>query len=825
MQTKSERKIIPSTIFIIILTNIFILCIYEIVSIPLSYEIYIKQNKTLYENQVSSINREISDMIEDKASSVISVLSDDHIDQLSSAGKDIKEKPVYNELVNALSRIQSSDKSFDCVWFYSKLFEYSVISDGSVFTSPEKIAKYSPWYSTMVFNTSSGKKDTWISPVNTGGNDKNVISIISSVMNRDSNIIGYIGIDIPLNNLQNELTSINIPKNLYLYIVDSNNTLVYEPTSSVEYSGMLADNNDASVRDAKMYSDSRQTYFERCKTETFNGYYIKSFEPQTKWNIVLFIDTASADNEFFTFTIKNAVLLFSIIIVINILSGLIIQRLFIGMNDIPNAIYHIKKGDYGYRINSKSKNEIGSLANSVDNLAEFLNDKIGTLENSAYKDALTGIPNRQKLEKFMQEYIDSSIEEPVRFSVVCINIDNMKWYNDSFGHDFGDAILKLFAHKLENVAEKYGICGRIENDTFAMIVKYNESDEVSIAIQKLRANFINKISIVGNDIYLKFKIGVASFPSDCKSPKALLNAAVCAVNYAIKNNISEVTYYNDNISKSAHKHILMSKMIGSAIETGEFYLQYQPIIASDGEFVGIEVFSRWYNSALGNVQPNKFFPVAEEGGYIIPLSDWILYSACAFHKKICEISGKNDLILSMNISHAQLKQSSFADTLKGKLGIINIAPSLLQFEISENTLCELRERSSNVINDIASLGIRIAFDHFGTGFSSLSNIRHFNVSAIKLDRSVIQEVPDTMEAEILKTSCDFCHTFGIAVIATGVENSQHLKNIRPYDVDLLQGFYISVPLSESDMIEFAHRYAHKKFVLPEYDSMPDSDYN
>ena len=82
-----------------------------------------------------------------------------------------------------------------------------------------------------------------------------------------------------------------------------------------------------------------------------------------------------------------------------------------------------------------------------------------------------------------------------------------------------------------------------------------------------------------------------------------------------------------------------------------------------------------------------------------------------------------------------------------------------------------------------------------------------------------------MEAEILKTSCDFCHTFGIAVIATGVENSQHLKNIRPYDVDLLQGFYISVPLSESDMIEFAHRYAHKKFVLPEYDSMPDSDYN
>lgn len=825
MRNKSERKILSSTIFTLILTNLFILCLYEVIAIPLSYDVYIKQNKTLYENQSSSINREISDMINDKALSVQSVLSYENIEQISSAGKDIKDTPIFNELVKTLSRINSADKSSDCVWFYSKLYEYSVVSDGSLFTAPEKIAKYSPWYSTMVFNTSSGQKDVWISPVNAGVNDKSVISIVSSVTDNSDNIIGYIGMDVPLNNLQNALTTIDIPENLYLYIVDSNNTLVYEPTSSTKYSNLIADNNNASVRDARIYSDSRQSSFERCKTETFNGYYIKNFEPQTKWNIVLFVDTASADEDFLIFTFKNTILLLTIVILINIVSGLIIQRQFMGIEDISNAIYHIKNGDYGYKINSKSKNEIGSLANSVDNLSDFLNDKIGTLENSAYKDALTGIPNRQKLEKFIQEYIDSAIDQPVRFSVICVNIDNMKWYNDSFGRDFGDAMLKLFAHKLENVAEKYGICGRVENDTFAMIVKYGESDEVTIAIQKLRASFINKISIVGNDIYLKFKIGVASFPADGKTPKALISEAICAVNYATKNNIYDIAYFNDNISKFAHKHVLMSKMIGSAIESGEFYLQYQPIIASNGEFVGIEAFSRWYNSALGNIQPDEFFPVAEESGYIIPLSDWILYSACAFHKKICEISGKNDLILSMNISQAQLKQSSFADTLKGKIGIININPSLLQFEISENTLCELRERSSNVINDITSLGIRVAFDHFGKGFSSLSNIHYFNVSAIKLDRSVAQEVPDTMQTEILKTSCDFCHTFGIAVIATGIENSQHLKNLRPYGVDLLQGFYISVPLSESDMIEFAHRYAHKKFVLPEYDNIPDSDYN
>ncbi|MGJ7922688.1 sensor domain-containing protein [Neobacillus sp. LXY-4] len=428
-------------------------------------------------------------------------------------------------------------------------------------------------------------------------------------------------------------------------------------------------------------------------------------------------------------------------------------------------------------------------------------EHLNTIQKMAYYDSLTGLPNRHYFTEEFNRLIDEAGSKHKRAALLYLDLDRLKMVNDNLGHLAGDKLLQMTSCRFKEVIKERGFISRLGGDEFTVIVQFFESIEEVIAIaDDIITSFVEPFGIEGSSIQSKVSIGIALFPEHGDSYKGLIQAADNAMFHAKRLGGNQYKIFNSAYSSHSKKLFEFENDFSRAIENQEFFLVYQPKFDADIHTIrGVEALLRWNHSQKGEISPGDFIPMAEATGLIVPLGEWVLREACR-QAKAWEASGFAPFRIAVNVSALQFQQTNFPDKVSEILAENDLDPNWLEIEIPEGTLMEENEVVHFGVSRLKEMGIHIALDHFGTGYSSFKYLKQFPLHTLKIDRSFIERVHlHKQRAAIVQAIIQLGQGLGIQVVAEGVETADELAFLQNQGIDEVQGYYISKPLPPAQL--------------------------
>ncbi|WP_186576790.1 sensor domain-containing protein [Aquibacillus kalidii] len=416
----------------------------------------------------------------------------------------------------------------------------------------------------------------------------------------------------------------------------------------------------------------------------------------------------------------------------------------------------------------------------------------------AYHDPLTELPNRTKFTVDIDELIQhSNRDQP--FSIMLCDIDRLKYINDALGQYAGDQVLQTISNRLRSIIEPHGLLYRFGGDEFIAVIK--EPQEIVAELSERVGRAINKpIPIVGKEFFITSSIGMSTFYKDGITTEELISHASIAVHYGKVNGRNSRFFYSPKMNRMYNDLLLLEGEIRRALSSNEFVLHYQPKIdVETGRVIGMEALIRWFHKERGFIPPSKFIPLAEETGLITQLGEWVIREACYQHVK-WKKAGFDPMLIAVNVSAIELQRSDFAKKVHSIIEETGMDPEFLEIEITENSVMQNTEDCIETMNVLRTMGISLSIDDFGTGYSSFGYLRKFPINYLKIDQSFVKNaLKESSSGEIIKAMIQLAHTFGLKVVAEGVEDSEILLFIKEQNCDLYQGYYFSTPLDPLDI--------------------------
>jgi len=445
------------------------------------------------------------------------------------------------------------------------------------------------------------------------------------------------------------------------------------------------------------------------------------------------------------------------------------------------------RGDLTIRFTPKTKDEIGRLGISFNRMM----DKIKTLTQF---DPLTGLLNAYVLEKDVDSIIHNEIITD--FSLIMVSIDKFSMINDTYSYTTGDELLQQIAFRINTCCGDQHQIYRYKGDKFVLLC---QNDLLIRNINQLSHKIFDELSesyqINGKIINISVSIGTFVWDDNSRTEDPL-NAVTQAKNYAKYLGGNQVQIFDRRI----YQNILVMKSIQADILEGinqeQFYLVYQPLFdLNNDNLAEVEALIRWNHPDKGILYPDQFIDLAETTGSIIKIDMWVMETACKQLKKWKD-SGSSRVTVSVNLSSKTFETINFIPDLLELIQLYDIDPVLLQLEITERMLIRNVEESIKKLNHLRKMGIRVAIDDFGIGYSSLSYIVRLPIDSIKIDKSFVQNIGSSKEAEAIVSSIiNLCKTLNLNVIAEGIENQNELDYLRLNQCDIGQGYYFSKPVS------------------------------
>ncbi|WP_017727912.1 sensor domain-containing protein [Halalkalibacterium ligniniphilum] len=422
-----------------------------------------------------------------------------------------------------------------------------------------------------------------------------------------------------------------------------------------------------------------------------------------------------------------------------------------------------------------------------------------TIYNLAYHDTLTELPNRRLFMDRLRKEVQQAKHLQLQLGIMFIDVDKFKYINDSYGHETGDLTLIEVASRIRKCLRSSDVVARIGGDEFTILLSnISSTKEVEIVAQRIIESFREPIELEGKLLNLSCSIGISLFPSNGMGVDELLKRADIAL-YAVKEQgRNGFLFFHSEMEERSLERILLENELRKAIEQEQFYIEYQPKKnLSTGILIGMEALVRWDHPELGRISPNKFIPVAEETGLIIPLGEWVLRQGCQQNKD-WQNQGYPPLKLSINLSTLQFTQPNFSNKIKEILNDTGLEAKWLELEVTESIFADL-DNSVATLHEIRDLGVHISIDDFGTGYSSFGYIKHLPVDTLKIDASFIRDINLNKESyAIVKAIVDIAQTLNLNVIAEGVENQEQLLTLSENGCSQGQGFLFSKPLSKDE---------------------------
>jgi len=424
-----------------------------------------------------------------------------------------------------------------------------------------------------------------------------------------------------------------------------------------------------------------------------------------------------------------------------------------------------------------------------------------TVELLAYHDPLTGLPNRSLLFDRLGHAIAAARREQIKLYVLFIDLDAFKRINDSLGHAEGDVLLAEVAQRLRNATRSTDTVSRTGGDEFVILfTEIRTEDDLETAVNKIRAVFRAPFRLRDGDHAITASIGVAVYPDDALTEDELLKDADSAMYDAKQRGRNTVRRYRGTSLASTVRRVQLEVDLPRALRDMEFRIHYQPVVdARTLGIVGVEALLRWQHPSRGLLTPGAFLEAIEDSEYVKVIGEWVIREAST------QVSHWRErfnipLRLSINVSARQLLRNNFPRMLSGALRVADLPAEAVDLEITETTLVRDLEWASTVLAKVRELGAGIAIDDFGTGYNSLSYLKHFPVTALKIDRSFVGEIGvDAFDEAISSAVAALGKSLRMRVVAEGVETHKQLSSLRALGCDELQGFYFAPPL-EADRL-------------------------
>jgi len=418
----------------------------------------------------------------------------------------------------------------------------------------------------------------------------------------------------------------------------------------------------------------------------------------------------------------------------------------------------------------------------------------------AYHDELTGLPNRRYFHSELSKLFGDEQNQQDQ-ALLLIDLDRFKVINDTFGHSSGDALLKLVTERLKQCVRPEDMLARISGDEFMILLKEDcerATDLAELIIQQFKEPFM----INNNQIHTTASIGISLYSNDNQTNVEDFIVQVDAAMYKAKaQGKNGYVWYSPEMYKDSSEELLLENHLRKALEKNELSLYYQAQVNSKtGEIIGVEALIRWIHPEFGIIPPDKFIPIAERTGLIIPIGEWVIEEACRQNKKWLE-KGLPPIKVSVNLSTQQFLKRNLIEAVKDILDRTEIEPKYLELEITESMAMDYTY-AEQTIRQLRDLGVQISMDDFGTGYSSLSYLKRFFINCLKIDKSFVSDIlTDENDAKIVGTIISMAKGLGINVIAEGVEEREQLQFLSDQDCHDVQGYYYMKPKPAKEIEE------------------------
>lgn len=452
---------------------------------------------------------------------------------------------------------------------------------------------------------------------------------------------------------------------------------------------------------------------------------------------------------------------------------------------------------------SSIKNDADETMNYVGVFSDItsLKQAAERLEYQAHHHPLTGLPNRLLLYARLEHSIQYAKRENLHGAVLFIDLDNFKRINDSVGHNAGDKVLKEFATRLLEHSREVDTVSHVSGDEFVVVMqKIHSIDDAKTRAQDILISLQRPFHVDTFEFYLSASVGITEFSGQSTDIETLLKNADTAMYKAKEGGKNNYRLYTSELTDEAVEKVLLESHLRKALERNELVLYYQPQVAlPEGKIVAVEALIRWQHPEIGLVTPDKFIPLCEETGLIIPIGEWVLRTAC-LQLMAWREAGFELRRIAVNLSGKQLQLKNLPETVEQILLETGCPSGSLELEITEDFMMQQPEKSILLLQQIRALGVELSIDDFGTGHSSLNYLKRLPICRLKVDRSFVWDIHENPEGEaITKAIIAMGHSLNLQVTAEGVETPEQRIFLEKLHCNEAQGFLFSRPLSEDEV--------------------------
>jgi len=427
-------------------------------------------------------------------------------------------------------------------------------------------------------------------------------------------------------------------------------------------------------------------------------------------------------------------------------------------------------------------------------------------------DSLTGLPNRKLLDKKLKQIIKIEPADDNMFALLLVNLDRFKNINDSLGRKTGSEVLHAVARSMQllfggdphetesSTEENANTVFRMGGDKFVVLMPLQvDAQEAVVQAGPFLKRMEEPFDVFGEEIYVSCSVGISLFPGDGQDEESLLSHAETAMVHAKQSRTNSYAFYAQEMDVKARQLLGLENGLRTALENNELFLTFQPKVCTrTGIITSAEALLRWQHPELGLISPERFIPMAEDNGLIVPIGDWVLQQACqqvaSWRSNIM-----SNFRISVNLSIRQMYEDGFIESVKNALQVSSLPADALTLELTENMMME--KASSNVakLDELKKIGVKISIDDFGTGYSSLSYLQKFPLDELKIDKSFIQTIESPLDkAPIVRAVVSLAHDLGMKIVAEGVETHHQLAHVRALRCEEFQGYLCSKPLKAAE---------------------------
>ena len=427
------------------------------------------------------------------------------------------------------------------------------------------------------------------------------------------------------------------------------------------------------------------------------------------------------------------------------------------------------------------------------------------LRYKSMHDALTELPNRALLEEKIRTKIHHSNRTGERFVVMLVSLNGFQRINKNLGYDVGNKVLQQIARRLSETLRDVDSVARFEGDVFAVLADIREKPQASVIARKIVECLDHPIDVADSPLSVSSSIGVVICPDQGRSLDALIRHADSAVNLARSNGGKTVVFSAEGETSGLDRLSLITG-IKDAMQSGQLSMVYQPKLSLTApEDQGVEALLRWRHSEYGPLPCDMFIPLVEQTKHIVDLTHWTIESCFRALGKLKSLGSVPSV--AVNLSARVLDEEGFPEWVEQMLERYDVNPASVRFELTESTMMHDSERAMQIMLRLSAMGIGLSVDDFGVGHSSLAYISRLPVDELKVDKSFVLNMQKwESDRAIVKATIDLAHDLGLSVVAEGVETSEQATMLREMECDVLQGYYVSRPLSEEQMLDW---YASK----------------